>query len=400
MTLMRLERNEHIDRLLARHPDVRLVTGASGNGALIRANQLVAVGGSADVVHDRARRWIDRREDDEAGVAVFHLRPGSDVDECDLAVGLSNGAAHKRVNAGPNHIVTAQPTWHPGPFDDPVPADAIPGPGDSTVQGDVTVAILDTGIAAHSWFDNRKWFSDCTSDDFETPDADRNDRLDSVAGHGTFIAGVVLQQAPEAQLLIDRIISGDGVTDEHRLVRGLARLRARAGKTGKRVDVVSLSLGCYTHDDKPSPVVEHAVNAFDRHAVIVACAGNAGSDRPFWPAALKRVIAVGSLDAEGDDRADFSNYGWWVDACTLGDKVTSSFFRYTDHAPSGDEQFTGYASWSGTSFAAPRIAGAIAAKAAADGSSAAAAASALIDPNTAPSMPDLGVLVDVPSSRG
>jgi subtilisin family serine protease len=146
-------------------------------------------------------------------------------------------------------------------------------------------------------------------------------------------------------------------------------------------------------------VVEHAVNAFDRHTVIVACAGNAGSDRPFWPAALKRVIAVGSLDAEGDDRADFSNYGWWVDACTLGDKVTSSFFNYTDHAPGGDEDFTGYASWSGTSFAAPRVAGAIAAKAASDGSSAAAAAAALIDPNAAPSMPDLGVLVDVPSTR-
>jgi subtilisin family serine protease len=397
---MRLERNEHIDRLLARHPDIRLVEGASGNGALIRANQIVAVAGSADVVHDRARRWIDRREDDDAGVAVFHLRPGLDVDECDIAVGLSEGAAHKRVNAGPNHIVTAQPDWHPGPFDDPEPADAIPAPSESAVQGDVTVAILDTGIAKHPWFDNRKWFAVCDSDVFEVPDADDNDRLDSVAGHGTFIAGVVLQQAPEAHLLIDRIISGDGVTDEHRLVRGLARLRARAGKANRRVDVVSLSLGCYTHDDKPSPVVEHAINAFDRHTVVVACAGNAGSDRPFWPAALKRVIAVASLDEDANDRAPFSNYGWWVDACTLGEKVTSSFFSYTDHTMSGVEQFGGYASWSGTSFAAPRVAGAIAAKAAADGSSASAAASAVIDPNTARSMPDLGVLVDVPSSRG
>jgi subtilisin family serine protease len=111
------------------------------------------------------------------------------------------------------------------------------------------------------------------------------------------------------------------------------------------------------------------------------------------------VVAVGSLDVEGDDRADFSNYGWWVDACTLGDQVVSSFFSFTDHAPSGDEDFAGYASWSGTSFAAPRVAGAIAAKAAANGISAAAAAAALIDPNTAPSMPDLGVLVDVPSNR-
>ena len=69
--------------------------------------------------------------------------------------------------------------------------------------------------------------------------------------------------------------------------------------------------------------------------MIVACAGNASTDRPFWPAAMKRVIAVGSLDTDGHDRAPFSNYGWWVDACTMGDKIVSSFFTFDGLGPDG-----------------------------------------------------------------
>jgi subtilisin family serine protease len=393
---MHLERNASIDRLLARHPDITHVAGSSGNGALIRANQLLSVPRDANTVHERADRWIDRRDDTDPRVTVFHLKPRDNVDVCELAVDLSAGSAHKRVNAGPNHVVTTQPQWRPGPFDDPVPAEAIPAPpADHTVQNEVTVAILDTGIAQHPWFTNRKWFAECGPEVIEVPDSDSDGDLDSVAGHGTFIAGVVVRQAPDAHLVIEKVITGDGIIDELGLFRGLAALRSRANKSGKTIDVVSLSLGCYTHDDKPSPVLEHAIRAFDRDTVLVACAGNGGSDRPYWPAALKRVIAVGSLDVKGHDRAEFSNYGWWVDACTMGERVVSSFFSYDDHTPHGDEIFNGFAHWSGTSFAAPRVAGAIAARAADQGVTPAQAAADLLDPHDNPSMPDLGVLVDV-----
>ena len=47
--------------------------------------------------------------------------------------------------------------------------------------------------------------------------------------------------------------------------------------------------------------------------VVVAAAGNAGSSRPAYPAAIGEVIAVAATtDVE---RAWFSNYGPWVDAC-------------------------------------------------------------------------------------
>lgn len=399
---MRLDHAARLERLLARHDDIQPVDGASGNGTLIRRDQLLVLSLDADSVHERASRWVDRREDDDAGVTVLHLRPQSKVDVCDLTSSLSGDARHKRVNAGPNHILMAAPRWGPGPFDDPTPVDAVPAEpaaeGTPAKRG-VVVAVLDTGIAAHPWFNDRKWFTACDDDVRESPDADHDAQLDSVAGHGTFIAGVVLQHAPEASITVSRIITGDGSTDELELLRGLARLQAKSRSTRTAIDVISLSLGCYTHDDKPSPVVQHAFNRLDPDTVVVCCAGNSASQRPFWPAALKRVIAVGSLDAQGNDRATFSNYGPWVDACTIGDKVVSSFFTFDETGPSGTESFNGFATWSGTSFAAPRVAGAIAAKVASDDITPARAAASLLNPDANRSMPDLGVLIDVPASR-
>lgn len=398
---MRLDHAARLERLLARHDDIQPVDGASGNGTLIRRDQLLVVSRDADSVHESAARWVDRRVDDDAGVTVLHLRPQAKVDVCELTSSLSGDSRHKRVNAGPNHILMAAPKWGPGPFDEPTPVDAVPADpaGGVPAKREVVVAILDTGIAAHPWFNDRKWFAACDDDVRELPDADHDAQLDSVAGHGTFIAGVVLQQAPDASLAVGRIITGDGSTDELELLRGLARLQTKSRAASTPIDVISLSLGCYTHDDRPSPVVEHAFNRLDPDTVVVCCAGNSASDRPFWPAALKRVIAVGSLDAQGHDRATFSNYGPWVDACTIGDKVVSSFFTFDETGPSGAESFNGFATWSGTSFAAPRVAGAIAAKVASDDIPPARAAATLLDPGVNRSMPDLGVLIDVPTGR-
>jgi subtilisin family serine protease len=104
----------------------------------------------------------------------------------------------------------------------------------------------------------------------------------------------------------------------------------------------------------------------------VASAGNDGTQRPVWPAAFKRVVGVAALGPDGE-RAPFSNFGWWVDACSTGVDVDSCFFDFVgsieairSHASPPDvstgdvEKFEGFALWDGTSFAAPRVAAAIA----------------------------------------
>src|SRR5262249_11605000 len=113
---------------------------------------------------------------------------------------------------------------------------------------------------------------------------------------------------------------------------------------------------------------------------IVAPAGNQNSPTPQYPAAFhrshKNVIGVGSI-TRSKRRSSFSNYGPWVTCCTQGENVLSSFITHwqgqtEDGDPDGSsplKTFTsGWARWSGTSFASPKVAAAIANRVAAGAS--------------------------------
>jgi subtilisin family serine protease len=127
------------------------------------------------------------------------------------------------------------------------------------------------------------------------------------------------------------------------------------------IDIVVMAFGTYGSDDRPPPLAG-AIRRLLRTALVVASAGNDGTARPYFPAALPGVIAVGALDADG--RAAFSNFGSWVDACTPGVDVVSTFFTHVDDrcpcCGSVVQEYRGWARWSGTSFSAPKVAGVVA----------------------------------------
>ncbi|MFC7649354.1 S8/S53 family peptidase [Streptosporangium lutulentum] len=140
----------------------------------------------------------------------------------------------------------------------------------------MTVALADTGLAAHPWWQEDPWFLEQRREAAEVPDTDGDGELDVQAGHGTFIAGLVLRSAPGARVRPLRVLDGRGIGDEAGLLRVLARVR------GERPQVLNLSFGGHTFDDRPSPLVETALAELTG-TVVVACAGNTASDRPFWP---------------------------------------------------------------------------------------------------------------------
>jgi len=393
---MRFDQPARLERLLARHQGIVSGECFPGSPVLFRRDELLVATADADQVSDRARRWIDGSPDQVAsGVSRVQLRRAAKVDVCALADELSAGTGG--LLASPNHVLRGEPRYGGGPFDDPTPAPVLAGPPVSRPNGrPVRVAILDTGIASHEWWDKTAWYQDCGVDVADVVDADLDFRLDSEAGHGTFIAGVMLQRAPSAHLCVERVLSSDGVSDELTLVRALHRLQEKSVRRNERFDVINLSLGGYTYNNKPNPMLAKAINRFDWRTAIVASAGNAASDRPFWPAAIKRTIAVGALDESGAGRAAFSNYGWWVDACAIGEHVHSTFVHFDGPAkPKGDydpDRFVGYARWSGTSFAAPVVAGAIAAAAAAENLDATVAAHKVLD-EADRMVPDLGAVI-------
>jgi subtilisin family serine protease len=265
----------------------------------------------------------------------------------------------RRAHDGPpllslNTVFHGEPKYSGGPATVAEPAirfDPVDGPAD------VTVGILDTGLAPHAWLSDRV---EVESHDEELLDEDGDGLLDAQAGHGTFIAGIVRRYAPAARIRVARVLDSHGVTDELTIATELARLGD--------VHVVNLSLGGYTLGDRPPLAFARALLRLHPKVVIVAAAGNAGiRDRPFWPAAFPfpRVVAVAALGEDGK-LAEFSNYGRWVDMARPGVDVVSTFPTFNGSRPSSDtgdpDRFDTMARWSGTSFAAARVTGEIAAR--------------------------------------
>lgn len=348
--------------VLHRHRAVRAGDGA----ALLRVDQLMVAVADRDRVSAAVRRWLGDPLPARAGVHRWPLRADSGADVLSL---LAQAGPDPVVE--PVHLLRAAPRWRSGPARPPVlirQVVAAPGPPDP-LAAPVTVAVLDTGIREHPWFAARPWFAYVTDDQFEVLDANHDGRLDSVAGHGTFVAGVVAQHAPSARLRIGRVLHTDGICDEVDLIEALHDLAEDPDPPA----VVNLSFGGHSHDDRVSKLLEGAVARLTATSVVVAAAGNSGTDRPFWPAALPAVIAVGALDAAGTGPAEFSNRGPWVDAWAAGEDVVGAFVAGSRELPGPVEPDGFFARWSGTSFAAPVIAGRVAAVAAAHGGTARAA---------------------------
>ena len=132
---------------------------------------------------------------------------------------------------------------------------------------------------------------------------------------------------------------------------------------------------------------------------MVSSAGNDATCRPTFPAALPGVISVGAVGPAGP--APFTNYGPWVRACAPGVDLLSCFFADFDGKgqPGADavdpDSFHGWAMWSGTSFAAPVVVGALVRVMKEAGCTAREAVARVIDAPALMRIPNLGTVVNV-----
>ena len=287
----------------------------------------------------------------------------------------------------PHHVLVGYDNIMGNPGSGPVAAAAPPLLSHDGAGKGVLVGICDTGI----WRDATQFHPDwlggayLPEPDDEDPLYLHDDVLALQGGHGTFVAGVLRRAAPDVAFDPEVALAGTGVGDEEMLVAAIDRL-------DQRMAVLNLSLGCRTQDDVPPLPIADRLAALGRRVVVVAAAGNAGSDRPAWPAALPGVVAVAAITGgpDGTAAAPYSNFGSWVDACAEGTR-TSTYVTGILDLGKESEKFTGFARWSGTSFAAPHVAGRIAALMTAKGMSAPDAADALLTQQRW--HPDYGVLI-------
>ncbi|MCW3843624.1 S8/S53 family peptidase [Micromonospora yasonensis] len=380
------------DEALANDKNVRRHT-TPGREFLYRPRQLLA----ADADAERVIAWLRARDYPVtvgAGFAgVTRLLFDRETDVPAVVAKLRDPEQWPRQpvpNVQPHHVLLGLGNIMGNPGSPPLAAAELPPPDKSRLGegAGVTVGICDTGIWRQAGGYHPQWLGDAylPEIDDEDPLYVHTDVLAAQGGHGTFVAGVVRQAAPGVRVDPEQALNATGVGDEESVVAAMDRL-------APEVSVVNLSLGGFTQDDQPSLPLANAVAALPTTSAVVAAAGNAGSSRPIWPAALARVIAVSAVswDAEGLVPAAYSGFGPWVDVCAVGERDSTYVEGQLPLPGRPTRVFRGFAAWAGTSFATAHVSGRLAALMSAGGLSADAARLALLaEPRW---HPDYGVLV-------
>lgn len=215
-----------------------------------------------------------------------------------------------------------------------------------TGQGEgVRIGVVDTPVVRHSALPAHLVHTDV---ELSTPDRDQ-----FWAGHGTFVAGLIRQSAPDAHLdMRTGLSAANGKGTGWDLAKTIAAFRHTD------IQILNLSLGCATTDGNPPLVLSRALEVLGDRVLVVAAAGNRNQRRDapaqIWPAATTSVIAVGAIGA------DFSMRRPWVDCVAPGLEVTSSYPTKSVLGKGNSDD--GWAVWSGTSFAAATVSGQIAAR--------------------------------------
>lgn len=205
----------------------------------------------------------------------------------------------------------------------------------------VKIAVLDTGIAAHTDLAD---LSGVSIVNYTESYLDDN-------GHGTHVAGIIAAKndftgvvgvAPGAQLFAVKVLDGNGSGYLSDVVKGIE------WATLNHMDIINMSLG----SPNKSLTLETAVNAaYNSGVLLVAAAGNSGGantskNNVEYPAKYASVIAVAATSSDiNNTRASFSSTGLEVEVSAPGVNIKSTYLNNS------------YATMSGTSMATPMVAG-------------------------------------------
>ena len=173
----------------------------------------------------------------------------------------------------------------------------------------IRICILDSGI--NSSVVNYDSGFDFIDDDVYP--ADEN-------GHGTHVASIIKNIAPNVELCIAKVIDENGFGFESDVLEGLQWC------INQNPDIISFSIGSNTESPgfyDNNLVVQLCHQAFEQGIFVVAAAGNNGNNNIAIPACGKKVFSVSSTD-DNDKIASFSNVNGMLDLFAPGVNIETS----------------------------------------------------------------------------
>ncbi|MEU0371955.1 S8 family serine peptidase [Streptomyces sp. NPDC006283] len=220
------------------------------------------------------------------------------------------------------------------------------------------VAVLDTGVdAEHPDLKGRVAAAENFTDS-ETPD-DRQGHgthtISTVGGSGAASDGRNKGVAPGAQLLSGKVLNDSGSGAASWIIAGMQ------WAVDQKADVVSMSLGSVEPTDCTDPMSTAAEElAQSKGTLFVVAAGNTGPalNTVSSPGCAPSVLTVGAVDRD-DSTAQFSSRGPAIVTHTLKPEIAAPGVGISAAAAGGRGVYA-YRSMSGTSMAAPHVAGAAA----------------------------------------
>ena len=248
---------------------------------------------------------------------------------------------------------------------------------DQTNGAGVVVAVLDTGITNHSDLNANilpgyDFISDATvGGDGNGRDSDPTDPGDYYGGngsswHGTHVTGTVAAVTNNnkgvagvafgAKVVPVRVLGrGGGYLSDiaDGIVWAAGGSVSGVPSNANPAEVINMSLG---GSGSCSSTYQSAINsAVNRGTTVVVAAGNSNANvSGFNPGNCNNVVSVASTTRQGA-RSSFSNYGNLIDVSAPGSDIAS-----TVNTGSTTPSTEGYSLMSGTSMAAPHVAGVVA----------------------------------------
>lgn len=234
------------------------------------------------------------------------------------------------------------------------------------VGNGVTVAVIDTGVADVPGLHGKVIHQENIS---SAPD--EGDQF----GHGTFVAGLVHNMAPGAEIVSIKLSGESGAVDVTQVLAALQWVSMNRERFS--IDVVNLSFGTDSKQSAYRSPLNFAVQRlWDQGIVVVASAGNLGdgSGTVTKPGDDPLIISVGASDERGTSTRDDDVVGTFVsrgptqDGLAKPDLVAPGTRVISLRAPGstadvenpnarvGTEEFRG----TGTSFSAPIVSGIVA----------------------------------------